>query len=110
MELARPERDLEPGDGRVNPDPSSWPDTRLIEAVRRDPPDTAALDVLADRYRRPLYGRCRLLTLDHDRASDLAQEAWCRVLRARHALRPDGNFPAYLATTAMNIWRDRHRS
>ena len=111
MELARPERGLEPEDGRVNSaDPSVWPDTRLIEAVRRDPPDVAALDALAHRYWGPLFGRCRLLTLDHDRASDLAQEAWCRVLRARRTLEPDGNFPAYLATTAMNIWRDRHRS
>ena len=110
METAGPEREFDLHDGRVKPsDPSVWPDAQLIEAVRSDPPDVAALDALADRYWRPLFGRCRLLTLDNDRASDLAQEAWCRVLRARHGLRPDGNFPAYLATTAMNIWRDRHR-
>src|SRR5207249_7652645 len=35
---------------------------------------------------------------------------WCRVLRARHGLKPGGNFPAYLMTTAANIWRDSHRS
>jgi RNA polymerase sigma-70 factor (ECF subfamily) len=98
-------------DGRVEPpDTSIWPDDRLIEAVRGDPPDEAALAALADRHWRPLYGRCRLLALDRDRAFDLAQEAWCRVLRARRSLRPDGNFPAYLATTALNIWRDRHRA
>ena len=111
MEQAGPERELELDSGRVKPpDPGVWPDTRLIDAVRRDPPDQAALDTLVDRYWRRLFGRCRLLTLDHDRATDLAQEAWCRVLRARHALKPEGNFPAYLATTAMNIWRDRLRS
>jgi hypothetical protein len=31
-------------------DPSSWPDGWLIAAVRRDPPDAAALDALVDRY------------------------------------------------------------
>ncbi len=89
---------------------SAWPDAWLVEAVRRDPPSEAALQTLADRYWRPLFGRCQLLTLNHEKACDLTQEAWCRVLRARHGLKPDGNFPAYLATTALNIWRDWQRS
>jgi RNA polymerase sigma factor (sigma-70 family) len=89
---------------------SAWPDARLIAAVRVDPPDAAALDVLVGRYWNVLFGRCRLLTLDPQKAMDLAQEAWCRVLRARHALKPEGNFPAYLATTALNVWRDWQRS
>ena len=44
---------------------------------------------------KPLFGRCQVLTLNHHQAGDLAQEAWCRVLRTRHALKPGGNFPAY---------------
>ena len=91
-------------------DVTAWPDTWLIAAVRRDPPDVEALDALANRYWKPLFGRCQLLTLNHPRASDLAQEAWCRVSRARHTLRPGGNFPAYLTTVATNLWRDWHRS
>jgi len=91
-------------------DVAAWPDEWLVEAVRGDPPNEAALDALADRHWRALFGRCQLLTLDRDQASDLAQEAWCRVLRVRRSLRPDGNFPAYLATTATNVWRDRQRS
>jgi RNA polymerase sigma-70 factor (ECF subfamily) len=69
-----------------------------------------ALDELANRYWKPLFGRCQLLTLNHQKAGDLAQEAWCRVLRNRHALKPAGNFPAYLTTIATNLWRDGHRS
>jgi DNA-directed RNA polymerase specialized sigma24 family protein len=91
-------------------DVTAWPDEWLMEAVRRDPPDEAALDALAGRHWKALFGRCQLLTLDRDEASDLAQEAWCRVLRARHSLKPDGNFPGYLATIATNVWRDRQRS
>jgi RNA polymerase sigma-70 factor (ECF subfamily) len=91
-------------------DVDAWSDAMLIAAVRRDPPDEAALDALVDRYWKPLFGRCQMLTLNHQSARDLAQEAWCRVLRARHSLKPDGNFPAYLTTVATNLWRDSHRS
>ena len=88
----------------------SWPDAWLIAAVRRDPPDTEALDELAERHWKGLFARCQLLTLNFDKASDLGQEAWCRALRARHTLKPGGNLPAYLARVATNLWRDRHRS
>jgi len=91
-------------------DVTAWPDRWLIAAIRRDPPDVQALDALANRYWKPLFGRCQLLTLNHQKASDLAQEAWCRVLRARHTLKPGGNFPAYLTTIATNLWRDWYRS
>jgi RNA polymerase sigma-70 factor, ECF subfamily len=89
---------------------TTWPDAWLIAAVRREPSDSASLDVLVGRYWKLLFGRCQMLTADREAASDLAQEAWLRVLRARHALDPNGNFPAYLVTIATNLWRDRHRS
>jgi RNA polymerase sigma factor (sigma-70 family) len=91
-------------------DVSSWTDAWLIEAVRSDPPDEPALDTLARRHWRPLFARCRLLTLNDEDAGDLAQSAWVRVLRARRSLDPQGNFPAYLSTIATNLWRDGHRS
>jgi len=91
-------------------DVAAWPDAWLVAAVRRDPPDEAALEALAHRYWQQLFGRCRLLTMNQEKANDLAQEAWCRVLRARQRLDPEGNFPAYLTMTAMNIWRDWHRA
>ena len=91
-------------------DTSSWPDAWLVAAVRRDPPDEPALDALAERHWKNLFGRCHMLTLDREKAADLAQDAWCRILRSRHALRTDGNFPAYLATIATNLWRDRYRA
>lgn len=91
-------------------DASTWPDAWLVAAVRRDPPDEPALDALAERHWKNLFARCHLLTLDRDKAADLAQDAWCRILRARHMLRTDGNFPAYLATIATNLWRDRYRA
>jgi RNA polymerase sigma-70 factor (ECF subfamily) len=90
-------------------DAEAWPDEWLIAAVRRDPPDMAALDALADRYWKDVFGRCYLLTLNQDKACDLAQQAWVRVLRARRRLLPGGNFPAYVSTVATNLWRDAQR-
>jgi RNA polymerase sigma-70 factor, ECF subfamily len=93
--------------GGPHPDPI---DVALIDAVRRDPPDAAALDALVRRHWRKLFARCRMLTPDRDAARDLAQEAWVRVLQARHRLEPRGNFPAYLAIIATNLWRDHTRT
>lgn len=90
--------------------PSTWPDAWLINAVRRDPPDEDALNALVDRYWKPLYARCRLLIVDADRARDLAQESWLRVLRARHSIEPDGHFQAYITTIATNLWHDMNRA
>jgi RNA polymerase sigma factor (sigma-70 family) len=91
-------------------DVMGWSDAWLVAGARQEPADVEALDALVNRYWKVLYGRCRMLTLDSQLASDLAQETWCRVLRARRALRPDGNFPAYLTTIATNLWRDWHRT
>src|SRR5262245_137664 len=84
-------------------------DSSLIASIRQNPPDPASLDELVSRHWNGLYARCHLLTLNSDKAGDLAQDAWCRVLRARHSLKPEGNFPAYLATIATNLWRDSQR-
>ncbi len=95
---------------RGDEDVRSWPDARLVDAVRAEPPDAAALDALVARYWAPLHARCELLTLDREVARDIAQETWLRVLRARTALQPDANFVGYLMTIATNLCRDRHRS
>ena len=89
---------------------AAWPDAWLIKAVRREPPDEAALSILVARYLKQLFGRCRMLTLDRDAAWDLAQDSWLRVLQARGTLEPAGNFHAYIMTIATNLWHDRHRN
>jgi RNA polymerase sigma-70 factor (ECF subfamily) len=89
---------------------TSRPDASLITAVSGEEPNEKALQALVDRYWKTLYSRCELLTLDRDKAKELAQETWVRVLRARTTLRPDGNFGGYITTIATNIWRDQLRS
>src|ERR1700732_1572280 len=89
---------------------SAWPVAWLISAIRCEPSDERSLDVLVTRYWKTLFARCQNLTLDRDSASDLAQDAWLRVLRSRGTLEPDGNFHAYISTVATNLWRDRNRT
>lgn len=109
--------ELDCSTGRTEPqsvlgpdDATSRPDAVLVAAVRSDPPDEAALDALVERYWPQLFARCQLMTQNRQQAADLAQEAWYRVLRARHSLKPEGNFKAYLMTVATNLWRDSNRS
>ena len=104
------ERAPDARDARDSRSVREWPDAWLIEAVRGEPADAAALDALVARHWRALYGRCRMLAPSGDAARDLAQETWVRVLRARHRLDPTASFAAYLTTIATNLWRDRQRA
>jgi RNA polymerase sigma-70 factor (ECF subfamily) len=87
-----------------------WTDAQLVSAVRRDSPDQAALDVLVARYWDAVFARCQMLTMNREKARDLAQATWCRLLRARDALNPDRNILAYLITIARNLFRDSYRA
>jgi RNA polymerase sigma-70 factor (ECF subfamily) len=89
---------------------ADWSDAQLIASVRCEPPNEAALDVLLSRYWNVVFARCQMLAQNYDKALDLAQATWCRLLRARPSLKPDGNFPAYLATIATNLFRDSYRA
>jgi RNA polymerase sigma factor (sigma-70 family) len=88
----------------------SWSDAQLMGSVQCEPPDEKALDILVGRYWNSIFARCQLLTLNREKAFDLAQETWCRMLRNRRSLKSDGNFPAYLATIATNSFRDSCRT
>src|ERR1700722_12912097 len=47
---------------------ASWSDAQLISAVRCDPPNEEALDVLVARHWDSVFGRCQMLTLNHQKA------------------------------------------
>jgi RNA polymerase sigma factor (sigma-70 family) len=112
-EKGSPDRaDIDPGErhnGALT-DFASWTDARLVAAIAVEHPDEAALDALVARHWPTLFARSRMLTLDRDAATDLAQETWMRVLQARVSLQPGLNFAGYLVTIARNIWVDQHRA
>lgn len=90
-------------------DLASWSDAELLVAARVGDEDLGSLDMLVRRHARALERRCLSLTLDRERAADLAQETWTRMLAARATVRPEGSFGAFLATIAVNLWRDTCR-
>ena len=89
---------------------ATWPDAWLVTATRADEPNEAALQALVIRHGPALRRQCRRLTGDTERANDLAQDTWCRFLRVRRSVQPEGSFPAFLAAVATNLWRDQRRA
>lgn len=76
--------------------------------------DDTALDDLMARHASPIFHfLCRMLSNEDD-ASDLAQETFVRVFKARDGYRPGGRFSTWLYTIAANLarnhfrWRMRH--
>jgi RNA polymerase sigma-70 factor (ECF subfamily) len=74
----------------------------------------AALNDLMERHATPLFHfLCRMVGNEDD-ASDLAQETFVRVFRARASFRTGEKFSAWLFTIAANLarnhfrWRSRH--
>jgi RNA polymerase sigma-70 factor (ECF subfamily) len=74
----------------------------------------AALNDLMERHATPLFHfLCRMVGNEDD-ASDLAQETFVRVFRARASFRTSEKFSTWLFTIAANLarnhfrWRSRH--
>ena len=74
----------------------------------------AALNDLMERHATPVFHfLCRMVGNEDD-ASDLAQETFVRVFRARASFRTSEKFSAWLFTIAANLarnhfrWRSRH--
>jgi RNA polymerase sigma-70 factor (ECF subfamily) len=70
--------------------------------------DAAALGVLVEKYRRPLFGFISNMTRDAAEADEVFQEAWFRAIRRVASYRQD-NFGGWLMRIAHNIVIDRVR-
>jgi RNA polymerase sigma-70 factor (ECF subfamily) len=73
-----------------------------------------ALNDLMERHATPVFHFLCRMTGNEDEASDLAQETFARVFRARDSFRLDEKFSTWLYTIAANLarnhfrWRARH--
>lgn len=76
--------------------------------VRLQSGDQAALGLLLERYRAPLYGFL-WRRAERESADDLFQETWLRVVRARDRFDPRKRFSTWLYQIANNLCRDRGR-
>jgi RNA polymerase sigma-70 factor (ECF subfamily) len=83
------------------------PDVRLMLRYRDG--DAAAFDALYNRHKDGLYRYLLGLCLDAATAEDLFQEAWGKLIAARHRYRPTARFSTYLYRVAHNCFVDHYR-
>jgi RNA polymerase sigma-70 factor, ECF subfamily len=81
-------------------------DTQMLARYRRG--DVAALELLVERYRRPLFSFILNMTAGRDDAEEIFQEVWFRVIAKFGLYRPD-NFFGWLIRIARNLMIDRVR-
>lgn len=82
------------------------PETDLLNRYREG--DAAALGILVEKYRRPLFGFITNMMRDGSDADDVFQEVWFKAIR-KLALYRDRNFGGWLMRIAHNIVIDRGR-
>jgi RNA polymerase sigma factor (sigma-70 family) len=82
-------------------------DEAVMAEVQRG--DVPRLDVLFERYRKPLFNFYLRQTADPPLSEDLVQEVFYRVLRYRHTFQPESNFVTWLYQIARNARTDHFR-
>lgn len=75
-----------------------------MRAVRAG--ETGKLELLFDRYHRPLFGYFMRVTADRAASEDLVQEVFFRILKYRRSYRPDASFRAWLYQVGRNALAD----
>jgi RNA polymerase sigma factor (sigma-70 family) len=77
-------------------------DADLVERLKAR--DTAAFDVVYDRFHTRLYTFLVRLSRDRDGAQDLLEETWLRLVAHADRLRPDTRLGPWLFTVARNLY------
>jgi RNA polymerase sigma-70 factor (ECF subfamily) len=67
------------------------------------------MDILVDRYKKPLYSFCCKLARNRSQADDLFQDTWIKALKNIHLCAADKRFINWLFTICINLYRDRFR-
>ncbi len=78
-----------------------------IEAVLTG--DTAAFESIVERWQGPLINLAYRYCRDHERAEDMAQEAFLKTFRGLRSWRRDAAFSTWLFALATNVYRDEVR-
>jgi RNA polymerase sigma-70 factor, ECF subfamily len=89
----------------VSSDPTS--DDATLQDLQRG--NDAALNLLIDRWQRPLLGFAFRYVHNRTDAHDLVAETFVRLYQQRDRLRSDSNLSAWLFTTLANLCRNHHR-
>jgi RNA polymerase sigma-70 factor (ECF subfamily) len=74
----------------------------LVERLKAR--DAAAFDAIYDRFNTRLYTFLVRLSRDRDRAQDLLEDTWLRLVTHANRLRPDTRLGPWLFTVARNLY------
>jgi RNA polymerase sigma-70 factor (ECF subfamily) len=88
-------------------EPSPASDETLLAAFNDG--DASAFEVLLERYRRPVFNFLLRSTRDRDRAQDLTQETFLRVVQSAGSFQHQSRFSTWLYTIARNLCVDAGR-
>src|SRR5687768_17748054 len=83
-------------------------DFDLVE--RLNARDEAAFDLIYDRFNARLFTFLVRLSRDRDRAQDLLEETWLRLVAHADRLRPDTSLGPWLFTVARNLYLSECRA
>jgi RNA polymerase sigma-70 factor (ECF subfamily) len=90
------------------PDTDHDTDEDLVERLKAR--DTAAFDMIYDRFNTRLFTFLVRLSRDRDRAQDLLEETWLRLVAHADRLRPDTSLGPWLFTVARNLYLSECRA
>src|ERR1700694_6189447 len=87
--------------------PQDMTDEELLAAYQQG--DAGAFELLLRRHRAPLFSFLLRMLGDRERAEDLAQEAFLRIVKGAQAWEHRARFQTWLFTIARNLCVDRAR-
>ena len=83
-------------------------DFELVERLKAR--DAAAFDVIYDRFNTRLFTFLLRLSRDRDRAQDLLEDTWLRLVTHADRLRPETSLGPWLFTVARNLYLSECRA
>jgi RNA polymerase sigma factor (sigma-70 family) len=82
-------------------------DEILMQQVQQD--ELQGMEELFERYHKRLYNFFLHMTSDRDLSLDMVQNVFYRLLKYRHAYRPDSKFRPWIYQVARNVHADHYR-
>lgn len=82
-------------------------DEQLVEACLDG--ETAAFDILVDRWQRKIRGAVYRVVRSEEEAQDICQEAFLKAFRGLPSFKRESRFSSWLYQIALNLSRDRLR-
>ncbi|MBL8752111.1 MAG: RNA polymerase sigma factor [Planctomycetes bacterium] len=91
------------------PVPTSPADAEVDHLLRYREGDANAFRLLVDAYRDRMLQFFYRLCWDRDRAEDLAQDLFVKLMLASKRYRPEGRLSTFVYRVATNLWIDHYR-